>query len=93
METKDLSLDAISFKEAPTKTQLVNVLRDIHRFLSRLGGVIIADEQFTIADPAVGAMLNGTIQLRAAADQFEAGPNQAGLVHAMPAPPAGQRRM
>jgi hypothetical protein len=92
VQVKDLELDKISFSEAPTKTQLTNLLRDIHRFLSQLGGVLIASEAYTIADPPMGAMLNGAIQLKAAADQFEAGASQQNLVHAMPAPPAQMRR-
>ena len=96
MEFPDLHLEEFSFSSAPTKTQLVNVLRSMHSFLSRVGGAVIADGQYTIADQALATMLNGSITLKAAADQFEAGPNQQGIVHAMPAPPAnmaGPRRV
>ena len=91
MEVKDLKLDEISFSQPPTRTQIVNMLRDIHRFLSRVGGCVIQSEEFTVADQAVGAMLNATIQIKAASDVFEAGPSQQGLVHAMPAPSAQMR--
>lgn len=86
MEVKNLELAAISFSEAPTKTQLVNTLRDIHNFLGRVGGSLILDGSYTIADPAMGAMFNASIQLKASADQFEAGPNAAGLAVPQPGP-------
>lgn len=92
MEVPDLHLDAMDFKETPTKTQLVNAIRDTQKFLTRLGGSIIADGSYTIGDPAIGALLNGTIQLRAAADQFEAGPNNSGLAVPQPAPVPMPRR-
>jgi hypothetical protein len=79
LEVKDLHLDAISFSEAPTKTQIVNTLRDIHTFLGRIGGALILDGSYSIADQPLGAMFNATIQLKASADQFENGPNAAGL--------------
>lgn len=84
MEVKNLHLDEISFSEAPTKTQLVNLLQDIHKFLGRVGGALILEGSYTIADQPLGQMLNGSIQLKAAADGFEAGPSAAGL--AVPAP-------
>jgi hypothetical protein len=79
LQVKDLHLDAIDFSEAPTKTQLVNTLRGIHEFLGRVGGALILDGSYSIADQPLGAMLNASIQLKASADQFEAGPNAAGL--------------
>lgn len=79
MEVKNLELASISFSEAPTKSQIVNMLRDIHKFLGRVGGALILDESYSIADPPLGAMLNASIQLKASADQFEQGPNAAGL--------------
>jgi hypothetical protein len=90
MDLKDLHLDEISFSAPPTKTQIVNVLRDIYKFVNRMGGAIILDESYSISDPPVGSMLNGAIQLRAAADAFEAGPNVAGL--AVPQQAPGQVR-
>jgi hypothetical protein len=90
MEVKDLHLDAIDFNQAPTKTQLTNMLRDIHTFIGRVGGALIIAGDYSIADPPMGAMFNGSIQLKAAADQFDAGPNAAGL--AVPQPPQGMRR-
>jgi hypothetical protein len=87
MEARDLTLDAISFKESPTKSQLVNTLRDIHKFLSRMGGMMLADESYAISDQPLTTMMNASVQLKAAADMFEAGPNRDGLLQAMPAPP------
>ncbi len=92
MDVKDLHLEEIKFSDVPTQSQISNALRDIHRFLSRLGGVLLAAERHTTAEQSVGALLNGSIQLKAAADLFEQAPNQAGLVHAMPAPPASMRK-
>jgi hypothetical protein len=87
---KDLHLPEIAFGQAPTKTQVVNTLRDIFKFINRMGGALILDESYNIGDQAIGQMLNGSIQLRAAADAFEAGPNVAGL--AVPQPAPGQVR-
>lgn len=83
MEMK-LKLDAIELTDTPTTTQMVNALRDIARFLSKCGGAMLAAEQNNIAEQSIGSMFNGTIQLRAAADFFEKGPNSAGL--AVPQP-------
>lgn len=79
MNVKDLHLDAIDFKEAPTKTQLTNSLKSIYEFLNQLAGALVLDGAYTIADQPLGMMLNGAIQLKAATDHFEAGPNAAGL--------------
>lgn len=91
MDIKNLHIDEMDFSDVPTQSQVVNALRDIHRFLSRLGGVLLAAERHTTAEQSVGVLLNGSIQLKAAADLLEQAPNQAGLVHAMPAPPANVR--
>ncbi len=79
MEVKNLELAAVSFTEAPTKTQLVNLLRDIHKLIGRVGGSLLMDESYTIGDQAVGVMLNASVALKQAADLFEQGPNAAGL--------------
>jgi hypothetical protein len=79
MEVRDLHLDEIHFTSAPTKTQLVNTLRDIHKFLGQVGASLIFDGSYTIAEQALGTMFNASIQLKASADQFEAGPNASGL--------------
>ena len=92
MEVKPLSLSGYEFKEPPTKSQLVNCLRDISGFLSRVGGALLADEAYAITDQPLATMLNAGVTLKASADQFDAGPNKEGLVHAMPAPPQMPRR-
>jgi len=79
MQVPDLKLAEISFSAAPTKTQLVNMLRTIHSFLGSVGASLIMDGSYTIADPPMGALFNGAIQLRASADGFEGGPNSSGL--------------
>lgn len=91
MQFEDLKLPAFEFKEAPTKTQIVNTLRDIHKFLNRLGGALILDGSYTVGDEPIGLLLNGSIQMRAAADKFEAGPNSSGI--AVPQPHPGPQRM
>lgn len=90
MEFKPLHLDAHDFTDVPTATQLANLLNDTNRFLSKVGGVLLATETNKITDQPVALLMNATIQLKAAADAFEAAASgQSGLVHAMPAPPAG----
>jgi hypothetical protein len=79
MNVPDLHLSEISFKETPTKSQLVNALRDIQTFLGRVGGSIIADGSYSIADQPVGVLLNASVALKQSADLFEAGPNASGL--------------
>lgn len=79
MEVKDLHLAEIHFTAPPTKSQLTNALRSIHEFIGKMGGALIIDGSYSIADPPMGAMFNGSIQLKAALDQFEGGPNGAGL--------------
>lgn len=86
MEVKDLHLDEITLAEPPTKTQLVNLLHDVHKFLGRVGGALILDGSYTVADPPMGALFNGSIQLKAAADGFENGHNASGLAVPQPGP-------
>jgi hypothetical protein len=92
MDLKDLHLTEISFSAPPTKTQVVNTLRDIFKFINRMGGALILDESYNIGDQAVATMLNGAIQLRAAADAFENGPNATGLAVPQPGPQVVSRR-
>lgn len=92
MDLKDLHLTEISFSAPPTKTQVVNALRDIFKFLNRMGGALILDESYNIGDQGIGQMLNGAIQLRAAADTFENGPNTAGLAVPQAGPQVVTRR-
>ena len=79
MNVPDLHLPEMSFKETPTKTQLINCLRDVQTFLGRLGGSLIADGSYSIADQPMGVLLNASVALKQSADLFEAGPNAAGL--------------
>lgn len=94
MEFNDLHLDAISFTAAPTKTQIVNTIRDMQKFLTRLGGALLVDGSYALGDEPIAILFNGTIQLRGAADRFEAGPNVAGLTTPQPVPgQVGPRRV
>jgi hypothetical protein len=86
MEFPDLHLAEIKFNAAPTKTQLTNLLRDISKFLGNVGGALILDGSYTVADPPLGQTLNSAIQLKAAADAFENGPNASGLAVPQPGP-------
>jgi hypothetical protein len=86
MQVPDLKLAEISFSAAPTRSQLVNMLRDIHKFLGNVGAALIMDGSYTIADQPLGAMLNASIQLKAASDQFDAGPSAQGLSEPRMAP-------
>jgi len=79
MNLPDLKLEAIHFTTAPTKSQITNTLRSIHDFLGKLGGALILDGSYSIADPPMGALFNGSIQLRQALDGFDNGPNAQGL--------------
>ena len=93
MDVKNLELEAISFNQAPTTSQLVNSLRSISDFLGRVGGALILDGAYTVADPPLGQMLNASIQIKASADAFSAGPNASGLSLPQPVPSQGPRRV
>jgi len=86
MEFPDLKLDEIKFNSAPTKTQMVNLLRDISKFVGDCGAAMILDHSYTIADQPLGMALNAAIQFKAAADAFEGGPNASGLAVPQPVP-------
>lgn len=86
MEVPDLKLDAITFTSAPTKSQLVYALRDISKFIGNVGGALILDGSYTVADQALGTMLNASIQLKACADGFDNGPSASGLAVPQPGP-------
>lgn len=92
MEVKDLKLDEISFKEAPTKSQIVNTLADIEKFLNKMGGSLLMEGTYCMGDPAVGALLNGIMHIRSAKDAFENGPNATGLALPQPQPMPMPRR-
>lgn len=88
MEVPDINLDAISFSNNPTPSQLANAMTSIHKFLSRVGGILTADGSHTSADETVALILNSSTSLKRAADIF--GSNTSGLV--LPLPPANMRR-
>jgi hypothetical protein len=93
LDVKNLELEAISFNQAPTKSQLTNALHDISKFLGRVGGALILDGAYSVADPPLGQMLNASIQIKAAADAFDAGPNSSGLSLPQPVPGQGPQRV
>lgn len=93
MEFKDLELEAASFKDTPTKTQVVNTLRDIQKFLTRMGGALLVDGSYSLGDESIGVLLNSAVQVRVAADKFEAGPNQSGLAVPNPNLSRGPQRV
>ena len=86
MQVPDIHLDAISFSSAPTQSQLINTLRDISKFLNRLGASVILEGMYTAGDPAIGETLNVGTKLRQCADLLENGPSASGLAvpQAMP---------
>lgn len=92
MEVPDLKLDAISFNAPPTKTQLVNMLRDISKFVNACAASVVLDGSYKPADPPCGSMFNGAHMLNQCADGFEAGPNATGLAVPQPGPMAVPRR-
>ena len=47
MDLQDLHLDAIDFKEPPTKTQVVNALNNIHLFIAKMGASLLLDSILT----------------------------------------------
>jgi hypothetical protein len=71
----------------------VNALRSIHTFLGRVGGALMLDGSYSVADQPMGEMLNASIQLKKAEAMFEAGPNASGLAVPQPGPQVvrGQR--
>ena len=87
MQVYDLKLDSIEFTQAPTKSQLVNALNDISTFISHMGGALILDDTYSVADQPLGEMLNASIMLKKAAAQFEAGPSASGLAVPQPGGP------
>ncbi len=93
MDVKNLELEAISFNSAPTKSQIVNTLRTISTFLSNMGAHLIIDGSYSLADPPLGQTLNAAIQLKAASDAFDAGPNSSGLSLPQPVPGQGPQRV
>lgn len=91
MQVPDLHLGEITFTSAPTKTQTVNALRDISKFLGNIGGALILDGSYTVADQCLGTLLNASIQLKASAQAFDEGPNASGLAIPQPGPQVVRR--
>jgi hypothetical protein len=92
MEVPDLKLDAISFNQPPTKSQLTNMLRDLSKFVSHCAAAIVIDGSYQVSDQPCGGMFNAATMLKGCADQFEAGPNAQGLAIPQPGPMPVPRR-
>lgn len=92
MEFPDLHLAEVNFTAPPTKSQIVNTLRDITKFLQSVGGSVLHDGSYTIGGEEIGQLLNATLQLRVAADKFE-GPSGSGLAVPQLQGQPGPRRM
>ena len=86
MNLKDVELEAATFTEPPTKSQLVNVLRNVSQFLSRMGAAVILDGSYAVSDPPLGETLNAATKLKQCAQAFEDGPNASGLALPQPVP-------
>ena len=93
MDVKNLELEAISFNQAPTKSQLVHSLRSISNFISDMGASLMLDRSYDVSDPPLGQMLNAAIQLKACAKTFDEGPNSSGLSLPQPVPGQGPQRV
>lgn len=91
MDLKDLELDAIKFTNTPTPTQAVNALRDLEKFVSRMGASLVMGGAYRIGDEAPAAIFGAAVHLRAAADKCEQAPNTSGLT--LPAQMPGPQRV
>jgi hypothetical protein len=83
-----LHLPEQKFTDTPTKTQLSNLLGDLIKFQTRLGGFLLAREDYAITDPSLATLLNATVKLKAAKDLFD-GVSTAN----MPQPTGGPQRV
>ena len=94
MDLQDLHLDAIDFKEPPTKTQVVNALNNIHLFIAKMGASLLLDSNpiVKLGENSIGLLFNAAIQVRGAADGFDQSPNSAGLSLPQPGPVPMPRR-
>ncbi len=86
MELKDLKLEAVTLTEPPTKTQIINILRDVSQFLTRMGAAVVLDGSYSVSDPPLGETLNAATKLKQCAQAFEDGPNASGLALPQPVP-------
>lgn len=84
MEVAAIELRAISFDSIPTGSQLSDALNDVHKFLSRVGGILTVDGSLTAANREVANILNASNLIKEAADIC--GRNTSGLVLPMPSP-------
>ena len=91
MQTPDLKLDAITFNAPPTKSQLVNTLREISKFVSNCAASVVLDGSYSVSDQPCGGMFNASTMLKQCADGFENGPNATGLAVPQPGPMAVRR--
>jgi len=91
MKTPDFKFPEQSFNDVPTKTQLVNLCRDLNKFLQVIAASLVINGDYAVNDPPCGGLFNAATQLKACADMFEAGPNSAGLAVPQPGPMAVRR--
>lgn len=88
MKEIKLHLPEQSFQEAPTRSQLSNLCRDISRFMNLVGASLIVDEIHMPNEPQCGELFNTATKLKALAD-FIDNPQQAnaaGLAVPQPGP-------
>ena len=66
-----INLEAVSWNEEPTPTQMFNALKGMEDFLSKTSGALLLAGTYSCADPSMVALLNATVTLRLARNGFD----------------------
>lgn len=76
-EVKELKLDAISFRGAPTESQMANALHDVQVFFNKAVGAMMHEGIVNVKSPKVIATFNATGHIMNAEDTWK---GESGLV-------------
>jgi hypothetical protein len=79
--------------DRPTESQIATAFSEIHKFISKVIGGVMAAGDGAAADSRVGSAMNAAILLQQSADLFRgASPVQGAQLRGMPLPPGAQRQ-
>lgn len=70
MADHTLKLDAIEFRESPTKSQLINALDSIHKFTSECIGSLMVSKEYGAEDVNIHVLINAVSALVAAKNHW-----------------------
>ena len=66
----NIVLEGQSFTDSPTKTQTINALQSIERFLNQIAGAQLLKQEYLASQPEMQNLLNASVLVKKAAETF-----------------------